>query len=279
MMTINEKTRLREILSDQLKDTLASNSSIISDWFIVAVNGSYNYDLNTEKSDVDSKLLVISSLDDLIHGRTHNYVHHYWGNGKDEHVEVKDINSYFKTMLKQNINFVETLYATEVIVNSKYQKYWDILIEFRDVISSCNPFAAIDCIVGMMTQKMKKMFEDAPSRHDSIEKYGYDLKSFHHFMRLYFFLADYCADKPYMECLRGRDKGTKEQLKYYKTFPSHMANEDCVQGVMEVAVDIRNYFYEDYLKYRKDFAAIEQDVKDILDLMVKDIIIDSLELK
>lgn len=278
MMTCKEKIELRETLLSQLKDTLAANIGI-SDWFLIAVNGSYNYDLNTPESDVDSKLLIVPSLDDLIHNKTRSYVHHYWGNGKDEHVEVKDIRNYFRTMLKQNINFVETLYATEVIVNKKYQKYWDILISLRDVLSSCNPFAAIDCIIGMMTQKMQKMFKDSPGRHGSIEKYGYDLKSFHHFMRLYFFLMDYYTNKPYMECLRGRDEGTKEQLKYYKTFPSHMANEDCVKGTMEVALDIRNYFYEDYSKYRKDFAAIEQDVKDILNSLVKDIIVDSLELK
>ena len=64
---------------------------------MIAVNGSYNYNMDTPQSDIDSKLLVIPSLEQLVNGKSLNYLHCMSDNG--EHVEVKDIRHYFTTML------------------------------------------------------------------------------------------------------------------------------------------------------------------------------------
>ena len=86
-------------LQQQLNEALNSNHDIY-DWFVIASNGSMNYGLDNEDSDIDSKLLVIPSLHDLVFNNRQNYLHEMSDN--DEHVEIKDIALYMKTILKQN---------------------------------------------------------------------------------------------------------------------------------------------------------------------------------
>ena len=138
-MELEKYNRVRKRLKEHLDEALKNPK--IHDWFMIAVNGSYNYDMDTPQSDVDSKLLVIPSLEQLVSGKSLNYLHCMSNN--DEHVEVKDIRHYFTTMLKQNINFVETLYAQVWIVNPVYLRLFHSLFDMRDIISGCNPFATI----------------------------------------------------------------------------------------------------------------------------------------
>lgn len=188
-------------LQRQLNEALNSNHGVY-DWFVIASNGSMNYGLDNEDSDIDSKLLVIPSLHDLVFNKRQNHLHEMSDNG--EHVEVKDIALYMKTILKQNINFVETLFAKCVIVNPKYQNFWDILQENRERIARYNTKRAVDCMLGMMKQKREQMIKPAPSRQKSIDKIGYDAKSYHHLLRLYYFLKHYLDGLSYEDCLTKR---------------------------------------------------------------------------
>ena len=121
-----------------------------------------------------------------------------------EHVEIKDIALYMKTILKQNINFVETLFAKGAIVNPKYQKYWHILQEHREEIARYDENRACQCMLGMMKQKREQMTKPTPGRQESIDMIGYDAKSFHHLMRLAMFMRSYLNGLSYKECLSER---------------------------------------------------------------------------
>lgn len=187
------ETRLQEHLSEAMRE------NDISDWFVIASNGSMNYDLDNENSDIDSKLLTIPSLKQLINDKRDNYLHIMSDNG--EHVEVKDVAIYMKTILKQNINFVETLFAKGVIVNPKYQDEWDMLVGNREIIAHYDTHRAVKCMYGMMVQKQKDMMTMTDGRRDSIERIGYDAKSFHHIVRLYCFLISYIIGCKYEDCL------------------------------------------------------------------------------
>ena len=124
------KVRLEQHLSEALVNLP------IYDWFMIAVNGSYNYGMDTEHSDTDSKLLVIPSLEQLVSGRRINELYCMKDNG--EHVEVKDIRNYFDVMLKQNVNFVETLYAQVWIINPKYMDLFSVLFNMH--LEDLRPF-------------------------------------------------------------------------------------------------------------------------------------------
>lgn len=222
---LSEET-VRNRLQEQLDEALDSNHDIY-DWFVIASNGSVNYGLDNKNSDIDSKLLVIPSLYDLVFNKRHNYLHEMSDNG--EHVEVKDIALYMKTILKQNINFVETLFAKCTIVNPKYQKYWNVLQEHREEIARYDEKRACQCMLGMMKQKREQMTKLTPGRQESIDKIGYDAKSFHHLLRLSYFINHYLDDKSYEDCL------TKRRADEYKILMTAKDGLYHVDIAMEIA--------------------------------------------
>ena len=195
----NTDAAIRTRLSEHFKETIKANPNI-HDWFVIATNGSLNYDLATANSDLDSKLLTIPSLHQLIWGNDINYLHVMSDN--EEHVEVKDIRIYFRTMMNQNINFIETLYAKVVLVNPKYKDLWDTLVSMRDLISFADPIASVNCMIGMARQKRKDMVTWTPGRADNIEKFGYDTKSLHHLIRLCVFAIRFITGEDYETCLK-----------------------------------------------------------------------------
>lgn len=270
-MELEKYNRVRKRLKEHLDEALQNPK--IHDWFMIAVNGSYNYNMDTPQSDIDSKLLVIPSLEQLVSGKSLNYLHCMSDNG--EHVEVKDIRHYFATMLKQNINFVETLYAQVWIVNPVYMRLFHYLFEMRDVISGCNPIATIHCIQGTAYQKYEQMLQSSPARAADIENYGFDRKSLHHLVRCVFFGEYYMEGTSYQECLQNNDvPNIRRMIMNLKT--TTVLNRE---QAINIAEDMLNGFdkkVDSYLTtikpFQKDFSALSADVKDFLDTLAFEII-------
>jgi predicted nucleotidyltransferase len=270
-MELEKYNRVRKRLKEHLDEALQNPK--IHDWFMIAVNGSYNYNMDTPQSDIDSKLLVIPSLEQLVNGKSLNYLHCMSDNG--EHVEVKDIRHYFATMLKQNINFVETLYAQVWIINPVYMRLFHYLFEMRDVISGCNPIATIHCIQGTAYQKYKQMLQSSPARATDIENYGFDRKSLHHLVRYVFFGEYYMEGTSYQECLQNNDvPNIRRMIMNLKT--TTVLNRE---QAINIAEDMLNGFdkkVDSYLTtikpFQKDFSALAAQVKDFLDTLAFEII-------
>lgn len=270
-MELEKYNRVRKRLKEHLDEALQNPK--IHDWFMIAVNGSYNYNMDTPQSDIDSKLLVIPSLEQLVSGKSLNYLHCMSDNG--EHVEVKDIRHYFATMLKQNINFVETLYAQVWIVNPVYMRLFHYLFEMRDVISGCNPIATIHCIQGTAHQKYKQMLQSSPARAAEIENYGFDRKSLHHLVRCVFFGEYYMEGASYQECLQNNDvPNIRRMIMNLKT--TTVLNKEWAINIAEdmlAGFDEKVDSYLDTIKpFQKDFSALASDVKDFLDTLAFEII-------
>ena len=270
-MELEKYNRVRKRLKEHLDEALQNPK--IHDWFMIAVNGSYNYNMDTPQSDIDSKLLVIPSLEQLVSGKSLNYLHCMSDN--DEHVEVKDIRHYFATMLKQNINFVETLYAQVWIVNPVYMRLFHYLFEMRDVISGCNPIATIHCIQGTAHQRYKQMLQSSPARAAEIENYGFDRKSLHHLVRCVFFGEYYMEGASYQECLQNNDvPNIRRMIMNLKT--TTVLNKEWAINIAEDMLDGFDEKVDSYLDtikpFQKDFSALAADVKDFLDTLAFEII-------
>lgn len=270
-MELEKYNRVRKRLKEHLDEALQNPK--IHDWFMIAVNGSYNYNMDTPQSDVDSKLLVIPSLEQLVSGKSLNYLHCMSDNG--EHVEVKDIRHYFATMLKQNINFVETLYAQVWIVNPVYMRLFHYLFEMRDVISGCNPIATIHCIQGTAHQKYKQMLQSSPARAAEIENYGFDRKSLHHLVRCVLFGEYYMEGASYQECLQNNDvPNIRRMIMNLKT--TTVLDKELAINIAEDMLDGFDEKVDSYLDtikpFQKDFSALAADVKDFLDTLAFEII-------
>lgn len=270
-MELEKYNKVRKRLKEHLDEALQNPK--IHDWFMIAVNGSYNYNMDTPQSDIDSKLLVIPSLEQLVNGKSLNYLHCMSDNG--EHVEVKDIRHYFTTMLKQNINFVETLYAQVWIVNPVYMRLFHYLFEMRDVISGCNPIATIHCIQGTAYQKYKQMLQSSPARAADIENYGFDRKSLHHLVRCVFFGEYYMEGTSYQECLQNNDVPNIRRIIMSLKTTTVLNREQAIN----IAEDMLNGFdtkVDSYLTtikpFQKDFSALAAQVKDFLDTLAFEII-------
>lgn len=83
--------------------TLIDESRIVG----IFVQGSQNYGLDYEGSDIDTKLIVVPTFEDIAFNKKPISTTHVREN--NEHIDLKDIRLYIETFRKQNLNFLEIL--------------------------------------------------------------------------------------------------------------------------------------------------------------------------
>lgn len=166
----------------------------------VFLQGSQNYGLDYEGSDVDTKLIVVPSFKDICLNRKPVSTTHVRAN--DEHTDWKDIRLYMETFRKQNLNFLEILFTPYYIINPMYKEEWNRLVAAREFIARMNPYRAVKSMKGIALEKFHAMEHRYPSKVDIIDKYGYDGKQTSHQLRVYDYLRRYIAGEDYESCLR-----------------------------------------------------------------------------
>ena len=134
--------------------------------------GSANYGLDYENSDIDTKLIVTPTFEDIVFNKRPVSTTHVRAN--NEHIDFKDIRLYIETFRKQNVNFLEILFTPYKIVNPQYEQWWNRLIENREAIAHYDIHRAIKTMSGIALEKYQAMEHKYPSKVDIIEKYGYD---------------------------------------------------------------------------------------------------------
>lgn len=165
----------------------------------IALQGSQNYNLQTPNSDVDTKLVVVPSLDNLIFNRKPVSTTHVRRN--NEHTDWKDIRLMFNTFRKQNLNFIEILYSPWVLVNNNYKEELIPLFEDRDKIGFYCPVKAVQTMRGIALNKYDAIEKDTPAHKEDLEKFGYSPKELHHLIRIYYFMKNYINGEAYEDCL------------------------------------------------------------------------------
>lgn len=254
---------------DRVTEHLVSaKKTFDNDYFVIALQGSHNYGMNDEKSDIDTKMLTLPTLSQLVlNSKSLNKVHIM---ENDEHCDCKDIRDYFKIMRKMNINFTEILYTDYWIANSKYMDLWLQLISIREDITHGNPYRFMKCCKGMVYEKAHALCHPYPSKLDIIEKYGYDGKQLSHMIRVYDFAKRYSEGCSYEECLIPKDRD------YLMGIKRHEVGID-----LDTAKDLSDYYCKEISKleavfnmYRKDVfdKDVEKEMDDILyEIIVRNI--------
>lgn len=179
--------------------------------FGVFLQGSQNYHLAYENSDIDTKAIVLPSFEDIVFNRNPISTTLILDSG--EHLDVKDIRLMFQNFKKQNINFLEILFTEFYIINPHYG---DLAYELRDnaeAIAHYNPRQAVKTMKGMAMEKFKALEHPYPTLLDKIEKWGYDPKQLSHLVRFLDFVPRYVAGKPYASCLIPKNKKYILQIK------------------------------------------------------------------
>lgn len=170
----------------------------------VFLQGSQNYNLEYENSDVDSKAILLPKFNNFVLNHAPTSTTSVLDN--NEHVDLKDIRLMFDCFKKQNINFVEILFTKYKVINPKYESLFIPLIESRELIAHYNNYATVSCMCGMSLEKFKALEHPYPTIIDKIEKYGYDPKQLHHIVRLDEFLIRYLDGESYEDCLISKQR-------------------------------------------------------------------------
>lgn len=139
------------------------------------IQGSQNYMLDYEGSDVDSISLAVPSFKSLcLEEQKFSFTHVRQNN---EHIDIKDFRLIFGSWLKQNVKYLEILFSKYHTIDERYRVVWDSITENREKISRYDQIRGVKCCFGMAMEKYKALKHPYPSIIEKIEKHGYDCYS------------------------------------------------------------------------------------------------------
>lgn len=116
--------------------------------------GSQNYNLATDKSDVNSILVILPSFEDLLFNKTWYSKELYF---EDEHIVVKDIRCYREELLKQNLNYLETLLGNYYILNNKYEELFKLyFFNNKELIANYDNVRMKKAVAGQLYNTLKQ---------------------------------------------------------------------------------------------------------------------------
>lgn len=170
----------------------------------IFLQGSQNYGLQIPTSDVDTKLVVTPTFDEVVLNKKPISTTHVRAN--NEHIDLKDIRLMLATFRKQNLNFIEILFTPYFIVNPTFADEWGCLQVQKEKIAHYSPYNAVKTMKGVAMEKYHAMEHEYPSKVAVLAKYGYDPKQVSHLVRVQNFISSYLAGYPYEECLYPKDK-------------------------------------------------------------------------
>lgn len=153
----------------------------------LTLHGSQNYECDTPDSDVDTKLFVAPTWDEVI-----NYKQPLSStiNGPYGDINVTDIRLFLGNNLpKQNFNFLECLFTKYFCVNPEYADLWGELIKNREEIAHIDPAAAIRTMMGQV--------ENQYGRWGRFDK----RKTLYHMMRISWAIEAYQLGMSFAETL------------------------------------------------------------------------------
>ena len=216
----------------------------------VFLQGSQNYGLDYESSDIDTKLIVTPTFEEIAFNKKPVSTTHVRAN--NEHIDFKDIRLYIETFRKQNLNFLEILFTPYKIVNPQYAKWWNKLVENREAIAHYDIHRAIKSMKGIAMEKFHAMEHKYPSKIDIIERYGYDSKQLHHLLRVEEYLARYIEGRSYEECLIPTEETAKrlriikENNGYLNLADARIAADAAILNVEKMCDDALELFEVGY---------------------------------
>ena len=200
--------------------------------------GSQNYNLDNEFSDVDTKLLTLPSFTNLAMNREPVSTTHVLKN--NEHMDLKDVRLFIPTLRKQNVNFIEMLFTEYYYVNTLYKEEWMKLIAAREEVARFSPNRTVLAMTGIAYNKYK-VFNNKVSVGFNPEL-GYDPKQVYQLGRVVEFLERYMEGKDtYAELLQSKQRDKLLSLK-----SGHLSFQEAEEYMNTEIVRIKA-LTEDYL--------------------------------
>lgn len=228
-------------------------------WVGIFLQGSQNYDLASPTSDVDTKIIVLPSFEELIFNR--KPISHTLVLPNNEHCDVKDIRLMFECFRKQNINFLEILFTQYKIMNPRFEDLFQPMFDSREMIAHYNNYAGINSMNGMIHEKHKSMFHPTPATEAVIKEHGYNGKDLCHMWRIHDFMRRFFFErKSFEECMfpESEDYYDNYMLSKEQGFVLGYASE-IAEAIDQKAKKMRDL----YLSVNENI--VHEDVKVIMD--------------
>ena len=222
---------------------------------LVALQGSQNYKLDIEGSDVDTKAIVLPKFEDIVLNRHPVSCTHVMDDGA--HVDIKDIRLMFNEFKKANINFVELLFTEYVVINEKYTTTLLPVFTNREKIARYKPLAALKCATGT-----------AIGEYKDLEK-NFNGKTVSTILRLELFMENYIDEKQYKDCII--PSNILDTLKAIKSGNHNITKETLLMSSKH-AVEHCKLLLEAYEKFYK--PEVNKDIDILLNDVVAEILAD-----
>ena len=199
--------------TNHLRDaqSLFYNSQIV----MLSLVGSQNYGLANETSDYDTKCCILPTWEDIIEARqpySHTFIRE-----NNEHIDFTDFRSMMNILRKQNVNFLEQLFATEYFINETYSKEIEKLKQHREAIAHYNPCKCVQTMVGIAKSKESRVLRPLRLERDEVfERFNYHPKELAQLYRIYCFLYSYTSGLTFEDSLKNIHRKEYLRLKTEK---------------------------------------------------------------
>lgn len=236
----------------------------------IFVQGSQNYGLDYVGSDIDTKCIVLPTLEDICLNRKATSYTHVRAN--NEHIDFKDLRIIVGDFKKQNINFLEILFTKYKIINDDYAKLFQPMFDRAEDIARYDNYRFVRATAGMSMEKHKALTLDRPSQHEEIVKYGWATKQLHHTQRLNLFIKRWVAGESFADCLidpRG------EEMAYMKQYGHCIKTLEQAMAICKQNDDETNAIKEEYIATNEH--VVDEHIGDMIDNVVVDVIRASLK--
>lgn len=256
--------RLREHYEEAL--TIFPQDKILG----IFIQGSQNYGLDYSGSDIDTKCIVLPTLEDIcLNKKATSYTHVRENN---EHIDFKDLRVITGDFKKQNINFLEILFTKYCIINADYEKLFQPLLDNAETIAKYDNYRFIRATAGMSMEKHKALELDRPSQHDEIVRHGWSTKQLHHLKRLNTFIKRWVSGVSFNDCLIDPDS---EGLTRIKQYGHQIKTLEQAREIAKQLDDETNAIKEEYIINHEH--VINEDTGKLIDDVVVNVIRASLK--
>ena len=222
----------------------------------LVLQGSQNYGLDMENSDVDSKLVLVPTFKDIAMARKPISTTHVMEN--DEHIDFKDVRLFVQLFKKMNLNFLEVLFTKYYILNPTYAYQWRRLLTYKEEIAHYNPVAAVTTAWGMAKEKHRNLTHEFPSRIDWINKFGYDPKQLTHLLRFEEYTERYMAGESVGDAM------ITKQADYLKDVKMGLYSLDEAKDVADKALAHMNQMVDEMIANKNQYP-VNKEIGELLD--------------
>ena len=196
IFTNNNKEIYKDFLCGENNRNIKEKNNIFAEFLY----GSQNYGLETEKSDVDTKVIVLPSLRDLVDrnitSKTTTISHGL--------ADIKDIKTMFDQLYKSNPSYLEILASDYVIYDAPFRRYLEMLRNNAELISLRDKKRLVHATYGTIMNKMSALMSKLGTNKEAIRKYGYDGKNASHVLRLEEFIERILSGEKLKDALNAK---------------------------------------------------------------------------